>query len=185
LAGIGYLLYHPFLFVLPACFVGLSFMRPFKLAEWLLLLLGMLTPMYFLLAIEFLSNHWQPQNHVPHFLLTAQNGTHSTYWWLALGTAIIWILAAFVSWQTQTRRMVIQSRKNWYSLLFMGLFMIPGLFIPQGNVFDMLTLISFPAGSLAANAFSGEGKSIGQLLFFWFLVIMTAVAGWGWRSGVF
>jgi hypothetical protein len=63
--------------------------------------------------------------------------------------------------------------------------MVPGLFMPNENALGMLTLLSFPAGSLAANAFSGDAKNIGQLLFFWFLIIMIAAVGWGWRNGSF
>lgn len=183
LSGIAYLLYHPFLFVLPACFIGLAFMRPFRLAEWLLLLLGMVTPAYFLLAIEFLSNHWHPYSHLPKFIFSSTGFKLSAYWWVAVSTALVWLFAGFVAWQVQTRRMVIQGRKNWYALLFLGLFMIPGIFVPSGNAFGMLTLLSFPVGSLSANAFSGETKNVGQMLFFWLIIIMVAIVGWGWRSG--
>lgn len=184
LSGLGYLLYHPFIWVLPGCFIGLAFMRPFRLAEWVLLLAGMLTPVYFVLATEFLTNHWHPASHLPTLGHIQWPTAISWYGWLCISMALVWLLAGFNSWQQQTRRMVIQGRKNWYSLLMMGLFMLPGLLLPQGNTAGMLALLSFPAGSLMANAFVSEGKGIGQLLFFWLLVIVVAVAGWGWKTGL-
>ncbi|HSC55370.1 MAG TPA: hypothetical protein VLC98_17180 [Phnomibacter sp.] len=183
LAGAGYLLYHPFVFILPACFVGLAFMRPFRLAEWALLLMGMITPAYFLLSIEFLSNHWQPEAHLPHFIFVPAALKGNAYWWMATATASVWIIAGFAAWQAQTRRMVIQGRKNWYTLLLMGLFMVPGIFIPNGNAYGMLALLSFPAGSLAAYAFVGDSRNVGKMLFFWLIIILIAIVGWGWRTG--
>lgn len=184
LAGMAYLLYHPFVWWLPGCFIVLAFMRPFRLAEWVLLLAAMLTPAYFVLAIEFLTDNWHPQQHLPSIGKAVLANNISWYWWLAVGMATLWFLVSFAAWQQQTRRMVIQGRKNWYSLLMMGLLAMPGLFFPHQHMAGMLALLAFPAGCLMANAFASEGKGIGQLLFFWLLIIVVAIVGWGWKSGV-
>lgn len=184
LAGMAYLLYHPFVWWLPGCFIVLAFMRPFRLAEWVLLLLAIFTPAYFVLAIEFLTDNWHPQQHLPSLGKALLPVNISWYWWLAVGMAIVWFLISFAAWQQQTRRMVIQGRKNWYSLLLMGLVAMPGLFFSQQNMPGMLVLLTFPAGCLLANAFAGENKGKGQLLFFWLLIIVVAIVGWGWKNGM-
>jgi hypothetical protein len=183
LAGLAYLLYHPALLLIPACFVGLAHMRPFRLAEWLLLLVGLLTPAYFVLAIEFLTNHWQPARHLPRWQGTALAAPDTLYWWVAAGMGVLWLLLGFASWNQQTRRMVIQIRKNWYALLFIGLLLVPAMLLWPGHLYGVLALLSFPVGCLLASTFAGEGKGIGQLVFFWLLIIATAVVGWGWKSG--
>jgi hypothetical protein len=183
LAGLAYVLYHPFIFVLPACFIGLSYMRPFKPSEWLLLLVGMLAPLYFVMAFQFLTNHWQPQQHLPAFFGSAVHWKAGPYWWTAIAFTVFWLAIAVGKWQGQTRRMVIQGRKNWYTLLIMGLFCLPGLFLPAGHHHGMLVLLSFPLGTLLANAFGGEAKGIGPLLLFWVLAIVIAVVSWGWKNG--
>ncbi|MCU0395609.1 MAG: DUF6427 family protein [Chitinophagaceae bacterium] len=183
LAGLGYLLYHPFVFVLPACFIGLSYMRPFRLADWLLMLLGMLTPLYFVLAGEFITGHWLPARHLPRFVLPDDIQAPNAYWWMAMAAALVWLIAAIGAWQGQLRRMVIQGRKNWYTLLMMGLFCLPGIFIPEGNHYGMLALMAFPLGGLLASAFSSDRKGVGQLVLFWLVVIIIATVSWGWLQG--
>ena len=183
LAGLGYLLYHPFLFVLPICFIGLSTMRPFKLSEWLLMLLGLLAPAYFILSIQYLSNNWQPMQHLPNFSFTLTRQVWSWYAITATAVASIWLLAGLSSWQQQTRRMLIQGRKNWTILLTMGFLCLPGLFFPTGNTASMLTLLAFPAGSIMANAFVADKKAIGQLLWFWMLIATAALVTWAFKQG--
>ena len=87
----------------------------------------------------------------------------------------IWILAAIPMWQKQMRRMLIQSRKNWYQLIFMGIFILPMAIFPEGNASEALTLLSFPAASFAANAFTGE-KTMLSVLLFWLIIAMIGVA---------
>lgn len=183
LAGLGYLLYHPFVFLLPGCFIGLAYMRPFRLAEWLLLLISMFTPLYFILAGEYLFDNWYPQRHLIHFPVRSLAVNLGAYWWTAIGVIILWLLAAFSAWQVLLRRMVIQGRKNWYSLLMMALFALPGIVIPFGNHNSMLTLLAFPLSGLLSNAFATDKKSIGQLLLFWLIVLAIAVVTWGWQTG--
>lgn len=183
LAGAGYLLYHPFVFLLPGCFVGLAYMRPFRLAEWLLLLISMFTPLYFILSGEYLFDNWYPQRHLIHFPVQSLTFKLGAYWWTAIGVILIWLMAAFSAWQLLLRRMVIQGRKNWYSLLMMALFAIPGIVIPFGNHNSMLSLLAFPLSGLLSNAFATDKKSIGQLLLFWLIVLAIAVVTWGWQTG--
>ncbi len=183
LTGLCYLLYHPFVFLVPAVFFGLGAMRPFKLAEWLLLLLGIFTPLYFALAIDFLSNNWHPARHLPHFVIGPVSRRLGLYWWTTIGTIIIWLFSSISGWQNQSRRMLIQARKNWYILQIAAVCCIPGIFIPAGNAPEMLTLLAFPAGVMLANAFTNEEKGVGQLLFFWFIIIVIAFVSWGWKNG--
>ncbi len=178
IAGLGYLLYHPFAWLIPFCFVGLAGMRPFKITEWLLLLAGIITPAYFLLSYQFFTDQLHVKEHFISWNYYSQFPHFSMYTWIAAAAALIWILAAIPLWQGQMRRMLIQSRKNWYQLMFMGIFILPMALVPKGNIAETITLLSFPAGSLAANVFQGENKLF-PLILFWVLIACIGVAAWG------
>jgi hypothetical protein len=181
LMGTGYLLYHPFVWLLPCCFLGLAGMRAFRITEWLLLILGLLTPVYFLLSYEFLTDQWNPMQHLISWKLYSHFPKANAYWWASISVAAIWIMAGTSGWQQQMRRMLIQSRKNWYQLIFMGIFIIPMGILPAGNLSEALTLLSFPAGSLASNAFTGE-RTIPTILLFWLVVATAIAASWAYAQ---
>ncbi len=180
--GAGYLLYHPFIWLLPCCFISLGSMRPFKLAEWLLLLVGFVTPAYFILSYEFLTGHWHPQKHLLYWNFYRSFPAVKITQWISIAVALIWLAAATLEWQKQIRRMLIQNRKNWYQLIFMGLFILPMAIIPVGNGAEAVTLLAFPAGSFAANAFASQEKSLGSLLLFWLIICAIAVVCWKYTS---
>ncbi len=179
LTGAGYLLYHAFIWLLPCCFLGLAGMRAFRVTEWLLLLLGFITPAYFLFSYEFITDQWAPKHHLVNWHLYNHFPVINPYWWAAFAVAAIWIFAAVPIWQQQMRRMLIQSRKNWYQLIFMGIFIIPMAILPTGNASEALTLLAFPAASFASNAFTGE-KTMPSILLFWLLIIAIVAATWAY-----
>jgi len=185
IAGGGYLLYHPFLWFLPCCFLGLAGLRAFKANEWLLMLVSMLVPLYFVLGYEFLTNQWQPFFHLPTWQGHHHRPLGTTLWYACVATALLWLLAGVLVWQSQTRRMLIQSRKNWYQLLTLGLFCLPALWVPIGSMHETLTLLAFPAGAFAANAFIQKERSLPSVLLFWLLMIVATAAIWGWNNGKF
>lgn len=185
IAGTGYLLYHPYAWYLPCCFLGLAGLRAFKITEWLLLLFGMITPMYFILSYEYISDQWQPLRHLPHWPLLHAMGSGNIFWYLAIGIATIWLFIGLAGWQNQMRRMLIQSRKNWYQLLWVGFFTMPPLFIPGGNMSETLALMAFPVGALASNAFEQKERGLLTVILFWTILIVVTAAGWAWANHKF
>ena len=67
--GVCTFFYFPSLAFAALIIFGLAITRPFKLAEWLIALLGIITPYYFLLAIVFLTDKWKGYN-FPGFAIT-------------------------------------------------------------------------------------------------------------------
>jgi hypothetical protein len=179
IAGLGYLLYHPFIWLLPCCFIGLAGMRPFKITEWLLLLLGFLTPAYFLFSYEFFTDKWHPYRHLISWDYYRHFPKMTLYWWIGASLVFIWLMVAVPVWQRHIRRMLIQSRKNWYQLIFIGIFILPMAFFPTGNTSEALTLLAFPAASIASNAFIGE-KNLVSVLLFWLLIIAIVYSEWAY-----
>jgi hypothetical protein len=182
LAGTGTLLYHPFIWIVPACFMGLAGMRPFKLNEWLLLAAAMLTPFYFALSFEYVFEGRNYMRYIPKFELTmpvALNYTHIT----VLVVAAIWLIAGIASLQSHLRRMLIQIRKYWYHLAFTGVWLLPGLLISPHNREFGLVLLIFPFGGLAANAFISKERTVPQILLFWTIAVAIGAAQWAFTTG--
>lgn len=178
LSGTATLLYHPYWWMLLVCFFALGQMRPFKVKEWVLLLFSFFTPVYFVLAYDFLSDQWQPSRHWPVWNPIKELPGLNTWVLVASAIAIVWCFYGLGRWQTANRRMLIQVRKSWYILLFMGILILPSMVFPRNNVSESLIQLSFPMGAIAAHAFAGAQKSWLQTLLFWLLVIAAGVMGW-------
>lgn len=56
LLSIAVLVYAPFVILVPLPFIAMLILKPFKLREWLLSLLGLITPMVFASALLFMGN---------------------------------------------------------------------------------------------------------------------------------
>lgn len=174
IAAVGYLLYHPFLWVALASFVMLAQLRAFRIKEWLQLLTGLMLPVYVLLSIQYLTDTWQPEELLPKWGYAAPQSNWNAYWWLYTGTYALLCMAALGPWRTTLNRSLIQSRKNWYVLLLTGLLLLPSTIWPAQNFLGALTLLSFPAGMYVSNIFWGESSWWKNLLFWlWLAVILT------------
>lgn len=181
LAGTATLLYHPYWWMLLACYYALGQMRAFKIKEWVLLLFSFFTPAYFVLAFDFLTNQWQPSRHWPVWNPIKQLPALHSWALLAIGIVVAWSLLALVKWQGANRRMLIQVRKNWYVLLIMGVLLVPSMVFPRNNVSESLIQLSFPVGAVAAHAFMGEQKRWQHTLLFWLLVVAAGILTWAWQ----
>ncbi|HSK13202.1 MAG TPA: DUF6427 family protein [Phnomibacter sp.] len=183
IVGLGTLLYHPYWWMLPCCYVALMQMRPFRFNEWVLLLIGFLIPAYVVLSYEYLTDQWNPAQHWPVWDPMKTLPDRNPWWIAAIALSIIWVITGFSAWQDANRRMLIQTRKNWYLLLIMGLFTLPSIFYPQGNLYEGITLLLLPTSALAAHAFTGESRSGLKLYFFWFIVVSCIVLSWAVIAG--
>lgn len=178
LAGTGTLLYHPYWWMLPWCFWALGQMRPFKLNEWVLMVLSFALPAYVVLSYEYLTDQWNPSAHWPIWNpLKAMPAWNP--WWVSLSILfILWMVSGFSLWQNANKRMLIQTRKNWYLLLMMGIFVFPTLFFPSGNFYEGITLLLIPASALGAYSFSNQNRTGPQQIFFWFLLVAAGFFSW-------
>lgn len=150
--GIGALIFIPvFLFIL-LLVIGLLIFRPFKLPEWLIAVLGFLTPFYILYSVKFLNagnlsfdNYQTIIYHVPHF--AAFN-----WKWTGVLLALVLLFAGFFLQQKNMRRQVVHARKCWALLYwyFLIAFMITFF---GGEVVQNWILAIAPLSALVAAAF--------------------------------
>lgn len=167
--GLSTFFYFPSLAFVALIIFGLAITRPFKLAEWLIALLGIVTPYYFLLAFVFLTDKWKGY-HFPGFAVTspAFNQTHLAY--AAIILVLLSAIIGIIYIQQNFRRQLIQARKSW-NLTFLYLFV--AVFIPFVNAthtFEYWILCAVPLSAFIAAAFLYPAKNIIPLTLHWLMV---------------
>jgi hypothetical protein len=130
LLGISSYFYFPSASFLLCILLGLIILKPFRINEVVLLLMGCLTPYYFIAAYLFLNDQLSIANFFPHISLLVPIVKSNI--WLALSIlllAIPFLIGGFFV-QTHLHKMLIQVRKSWSILL---LYLVLAFFIPFVN----------------------------------------------------
>lgn len=167
--GVATFFYFPSIAFSLLIIVGLTVTRPFKLAEWMIALLGIITPYYFLLAYVFLMDKWKGYK-FPDFAISLPKFYESRW---ALVAVIIVSVATVVGLfyiQQNFRRQLVQTRKSW-NLVF--LYFLVAVFIPFINAthsFQYWILSAIPLSAFVASAFLYPSKKWFPLLLHWLMV---------------
>ncbi len=167
--GLATFFYFPSLaFVLLVIF-GLAIIRPFKLSEWVIALMGIITPYYFLLALVFLTDKWK-EYRFPGFAVTSPQFNQNNWSYIAIGIVILTGIAGFLYVQQNFRRQLIQARKSW-NLIF--LYLVVAVLVPFINAthtFEYWILLAVPLSALLGAAFLYPNKKIIPLVLHWVMV---------------
>jgi hypothetical protein len=134
IVGISILLYEPIAILIPVVLFALLIIRPFKLAEWLVLIMGILLPFYFIFTYVFLTGNiadfrqFLPKLDWKNPLVQPELNVI-----LALSVMGVQLITGFYYWQQEQVRFIIQVRKYWGVLLLVLLFTLfqPILFSVQ------------------------------------------------------
>ena len=181
LAGLVGLIHSPALFLIPAAFFAIALLRAFHLNEWMILLLGIITPAYLLAALLFLNDnlslfmlalprfHWH--------LLPIKNSYPLL---IAACAAGLLIVSGTASWQANIGRMIIQTRRCWSVLFLMLLLSIPLVFGISGENTESWLFGTIPAAALGSNLFVYSKNNLLQNILFWLLVVVIIFNNWFW-----
>lgn len=163
--------------------LALMVMRPFRLNEWLLCIVGITTPFYFYAVYLFITNQWSWQHLWPHFSVSLPSVKQSA--WRA--GSVFFLLVPFLMGgfyvQDGLRKMLIQVRKGWSLLL---LYLLVAFFVPfinNSNNFENWVMMAVPFASFHAFTYLYSPLRIFPLLLFWFTVafiLSYQYAGPGW-----
>jgi hypothetical protein len=168
--GIASFLFLPALTFIIWIFLALMVMRPFRLNEWMLCLVGITTPFYFYAVYLFINDSWSWNNLLPYLSVNMPSVKQSI--WLA-GTAFLLVvpfLAGGYYVQESLRKMLIQVRKGWSLLL---LYLLAAVFIPFVNSSGTLenwVIAVIPFGAFHACMYLYSSLRIIPLLIFWLTV---------------
>lgn len=165
----------PYLFLLFLLFVALSILRPFKFGEWVIGVLGFLTPFYFLICILFLTDRLpEILNWVPHNIeLISHFATDGLKPFICLGFALLMLVLGLFYLNANSEHMLIQVKKRW-SIMIAGLIigLTPLFFKEVGGQSLALPSLAF-LSLIAANALIKRKKQwTGRILFYLFLAVL-------------
>lgn len=165
--GVSILLYEPIAIFIPVVLFALTIIRAFKLTEWLVMLMGVLLPFYFLFTYVFLTGS---PFELPSFLtkLVWQNPLQKMGIKLLLILAFLGIqlLLGGYFWRIQNSRFIIQVRKYWgvmLLVLFLTLFQ-PIIFSSQ-SLYASAIVITPLAGFISFAYTSPKQLLIPNVLF--------------------
>lgn len=115
--GLLPLLYHPAIGFVLLLALALLITRPLRIAEWMVALLGLITPYYFLLAILFLNNQWHYSRLIPAVTFQLPSIPHSPPLIAGIVLLALPLLPGGYFVQDNLNKMLIQVRKAWSLLL--------------------------------------------------------------------
>ena len=170
LAGLSSYIFFPSTVFVICILLGLMILKPFRLNEIALFLLGWTTPYYFHAVYLFLTDQLSFANFFPHIDVRVPVIKSSI--WLAAATlllAIPFLIGGYFV-QHQLRKMLIQVRKNWSIVL---LYLLLAFFVPFVNNDEGLhtwVLVAAPFGAFHACAYFYPAKRWLPLVLF-FLAI--------------
>lgn len=170
--GLGTFFYFPSIAFVILVVAGLAIIRPFRLAEWLIALFGIITPYYFVLAIAFLMGKLKDY-HLPGVAVTYPKFNQTNWAYAAIVIVIITAVAGFFFVQQNFRRQLIQARKSW-SLVF--LYLLVAVFVPFINAthsFQYWILTAVPLSALLGAAFLYPNKKLIPLVLHWVMVALV------------
>ncbi|HWB25433.1 MAG TPA: hypothetical protein VG738_08125 [Chitinophagaceae bacterium] len=172
------LLFYPALFIIPVIFFALGVTRPFRLNEWFVLLLGIITPPYFYAVYLFLTSQAAPSRaFFAVFKVEKIFPGNPTITAIALGMAGLLFIAGVFTWQAQNNRLQIQVRKMWSVLFIMLLLLVPCVLFMQAAWPNALLLACVPGAAFAGNTFLYSKRLLGAL-FFWLALAVVVYVNW-------
>jgi len=167
--GISSFFYFPTISFSVLVIVGLLITRPFKLPEWIVALLGLASPFYFLLAYVYVMDKWQGY-HFPRVAVTLPHFIESRWALAAVIIVLFTTVAGFIYVQKNFRRQLVQARKSW-NLIF--LYLLIALFVPFINAshsFVYWILSAVPIAVIAGAGFLYPQKRAFPLILHWLMV---------------
>jgi hypothetical protein len=172
--GLASFIYFPSITFIILVIIAMAISRAFKLQEWFIALLGLITPMYFYLAYLFLFGNFNTYQ-FPGFHLSLPLFFNNKLYYACL-IFLIAVLTIGIYFVNQNfNRQVIQSRKTW-QLIFLY-FLVASLmsFINAGINFTYWILLAIPATPIIAAAFFyPQKKYVGMVLHLIFFALYIA-----------
>ena len=165
-----------FLFISSLTFIiwillALAVMRPFRLNEWLICILGISTPFYFYAIYTVINGNWSWQEFVPQITLGFPSLKQSAW----LSGSVFLIMVPFLTGgyyvQENLRRMLINVRKGWSLLL---LYLLAALLLPFVNSSD--TFENWIMAMVPMAAFHGYTYLYSKWLVFPLIIVWITVA---------
>ena len=175
--GIAALFYYPAIIFTLLFIFGIAIIRPFRLNEWLIGLLGIATIFYFYASWIFLSGQWNT------FIFPVVNISkpvfQQTKWAVgAIVLVLLTMLMGFYFIQNNMLRHVVQTRKSW-QLIY--LYLLVAALVPFINATETFTswiLVAVPVSLVTGSAFFNPDKKWFPSIIHWAMVFISIAVGY-------
>ncbi len=170
--GIATFFYFPSIAFAGLIIFGLVIIRPFRLAEWIVALLGILTPWYFMLSVVFLTDGWKNYR-LPGVSVSLPKFYDSKWALAAIIIVLFTTLVGVYFVRKNYLRQLVQTRKSW-NLVF--LYFIIAVFIPfinEAHSFEYWILCAIPLSAAAGTAFFYPEVKWFPKLLHWVMVVFV------------
>jgi hypothetical protein len=180
--GLGIFVYPPALLLAGWFLLSLLIIRPVRLQEIIISLLGVLTPFYFLGIWLFWNDQLMWALLEPNIAFSLPNSLPVVWLGGVLVLLAIPFLIGFYHIQDQVRKMLIQVRRGW-TVFF--LLLLAGLLIPLFSLhpYTGWIILLLPLSTYHASFYYYTTFRIFPLLFFWitfFFILLNQFSGsWG------
>lgn len=128
--GVCGLFYFPSVVFCLLLLLSLLIMRPFRLAEWIIALLGLICPLYLLGTYLYLTDQWSLFTRIPRIGINIAVITNYKVWG-ALVVCIFFFVLGWLLLQSSIKKMLIQVRKIWSVLI---VYVFVAMVVPFFNV---------------------------------------------------
>ncbi|MEO5997156.1 MAG: hypothetical protein ABIN89_10465 [Chitinophagaceae bacterium] len=153
LVGLLPLIYSPTTAFVLLLVMAMIMNRPLDVTEWMVAILGIITPYYFLFVILFLSDQWQGSNVIPYLLFHLPKLPATVWIYAGMGLLLVPFLSGGYFVQTNLNKMLIQVRKAWGLLLWFSLISIIIIFINPADTFMHWMLLLIPVAAFHASTY--------------------------------
>lgn len=168
--GIASFIFFPSLTFVIWILLALAVMRPFRLNEWALCIVGITTPFYFYAVYLVVTSQWSWDQLLPYITVHLPYIKQSA--WMAGSVFLIavpFLLGGYYV-QDNLRRMLIQVRKGWSLLL---LYLLGAIFVPfvnNTNTLENWVMVAIPFAAFHACTYFYSTLKIIPVLLFWLTV---------------
>jgi hypothetical protein len=168
IVGCSILLYEPIAILIPVVLFALTIIRPFKLTEWLVLIMGITVPFYFVFTFVFLTSgpeefrHFLPRLDWKNPLVRPDLNVI-----LSLVVISIQLFVGLYFWQDQQSRFIIQVRKYWGVLLLVLILTLFQPIIFSAQALYASAIVLTPLACFISFAYSVPKRLLIPNVLFW------------------
>ena len=176
LTGIAVFFYFPSVVFILLLIAGLAISRPFKIQEWLIAFLGIITPAYFFAIWLFLTGRKFDMK-FPRLHFSTPHLVVSLWFYAAVAITIFSVgIGCYFIWKN-IHRQVVQTRKNWQLLFFYSCLAVVVPLLNTGFAITNWILPVLPLSAVIAAAFLYPRKRIFPLILHWTMFIIYVAVG--------
>ncbi|MCE3283548.1 MAG: hypothetical protein K0Q66_2285 [Chitinophagaceae bacterium] len=179
ITGLAMVSYHPLILMMLIVLFAVIVIRAFNVTEVFVLIVGLITPFYFLGAFLFVTDQWDDLiRYLPSWNFKWPKLEKDYRLILTWGVLLLCLLAGIFVWERNNRRMLIQSRKNWGVLLLMFVLFLPVPLVHYEQSVNAMLLWLPPLAAFTANAFLYPRKTLFPVILFWLIVLVSVYNNW-------